>query len=280
MDSDHVELPRPRARWALVLLATAATLSCRDVPSAPDPLVFIAAADLYTARPGDVWTFVNGYRDTTTITIEAAPDSVACRSGRNTIWHYRKQNARAYWLPGVDQAEIQFVLHQDPDSSWRSIASVIRLPKSCPWCNGATSFTWQILDNQPGGPQGYQIIPPSLAPGQRVSTGETHADALGGPGILRLDCIVPAGQLTTPVGHGAQWRTDFYLEMVATPVYSGPAAVSEQWENCNALRANVGCGHEKWWFAPGWGLVKVWQINSGSGVEGDLDSRLAMKRVR
>ena len=271
---------RRLAGWVLPLLAAGATLSCRDAPSSPGRLVRVAATDLYTARPGDVWTFVNGYRDTTTITIEAAPDSVACRGGRNTIWHYRKQNARAYWLPGVEQAEIRFVLHQEPDSSWRSTASVIQLPKSCPWCNGATTFTWQILDNQPGGPQGYQIIPPSLEPGERRSTGETHADAMGGPGIQRLDCLVPAGQLTTPLDHGAQWRTEFYLENVVTPVYSGTAAVSEQWENCNVFRTNAGCGHEKWWFAPGWGLVKVWQINSGSGVEGDLDTKLIMQRVR
>jgi hypothetical protein len=265
---------------SLTCLAVSLVIACGAVTSSPDHPQVIIAAELYSARTGDVWMFVNKYSDTTTITIEAAPDTVACRSGRNTVWHYRKRNARAYWLPGVEGAELQFVLHQSADSSWRSTASVIRLPKSCPWCDGATSFTWQILDNQPGMAVGYQIVPPTLRVGQRLSTGETRADATGGPGMLRFDCLVPPGQLAAPADHGAPWRTDFYLEDVVTPVYSGPAAVSEQWENCNPQRTNVGCGHEKWWFAPAWGLVKVWQINSGSGVEGDLDPKLAMERIR
>src|SRR5215468_6214165 len=84
----------------------------------------IAASAAYTPQIGDVWTFVNAYGDTTTITTVAAPDSIACRKGNNVIWRYHKTNARAYWLPGVTGATIDFVLHQDPDSSWRSTSSV------------------------------------------------------------------------------------------------------------------------------------------------------------
>ena len=239
----------------------------------------IAASAAYSPRIGDVWTFVNAYRDTTTITTVAAPNSVACRKGKNVIWRYHKTNARAYWLPRVVGATIDFVLHQDPDRSWRSTSSVISMPQSCPWCNGATQFTWQILDNPPPIPNGYRITPPTLVRGDRVIY-ETVADALGGAGQYTFDCLVPVGRLVAQPGHGAQWRSEFYIEEVQTPAYSGPASVSEQWENCNAMRTNVGCGHEKWWFAPGLGLVKVWQINSGSGVEGDEDPRLIMVRVR
>jgi hypothetical protein len=67
---------------------------------------------------------------------------------------------------------------------------------------------------------------------------------------------------------------------VTTPIYSGNASVSEQWENCNADHTNAGCGHEKWWFAPELGLVKVWQINSGSGHDGDEDPKITMLRVK
>lgn len=253
--------------------------ACSDSPLAVDHDEIITAAEAYTPRVGDVWVFVNAYGDTTTITTEAAPNPVACRSGRNIVWHYRKSNARAYWNPGIDAAEIQFVLHQNPDSSWRSTASVIKFPKSCVFCGGATSFTWQILDNTPDIPLPYQIIPPTLRHGDRLVY-ETKADAKGGPNIQELGCVVPDGQLVAERGHGLQWRTEFYMEDVVTPIYSGPAVVSEQRENCAVTLDNPGCGHEKWWFAPGLGLVKVWQINSTAGVENDLDKKLIMDRVR
>jgi hypothetical protein len=258
---------------------TLGVLGCSDGPIAPDHTDMITAAEAYTPRVGDVWTFLNGYGDTTTITTEAAPNPVACRGGRNVVWHYRKSNARAYWNPGIEAAEILFVLHQNPDSSWRSTASVIKFPKSCVFCGGATSFTWHILDNPPGMALPYQIIPPTLKRGERLFY-ETKADAKGGPNIQELGCVVPDGQLVAEPGHGLQWSTAFYMEDVVTPIYSGPALVSEQRENCAPTLDNPGCGHEKWWFAPGLGLVKVWQINSTAGVENDLDKKLIMERVR
>src|SRR5262249_11008796 len=154
----------------------------------------------------------------------------------------------------------------DPDSSWRSTASLITFPKAAP-----PSYTWQILDNAPPAPNGYRITPPTLRRGDTITV-ETLADAKGGDG-LRFDCLMGDKVTATP-GHGEQWRTTFYIENVATPIYSGPAGVSEQWENCNLDHTNAGCGHEKWWFAPGRGLVKVWQINSGSGIDGDEDPKI------
>lgn len=255
--------------FARVVVAFAVLTACAGTVDAPQIEPAVVAA--YSPRIGDVWTFVNGYGDTTVISTEAAPDPVACRSGRNVVWHYRKSNARAYWLPGIESAEILFVLHQNPDSSWRSTASVISVPHSCPWCDGAKSFTWDILDNQPGDSLGYQIVPPALHRADHI-VADTRADAAGGPGLFTLDCVVPDGHLVTPAGHGASWRTDFYMEDVVTPVYTGPASVSEQWENCNATRTNVECGHEKWWFAPRLGLVKVWQIT-------DPDPKITMVRI-
>jgi hypothetical protein len=248
--------------------------SGHPVAPAPDGSLVLPAGEIYTARAGDVWKFVNGYGDTTTITSEAAPDPVACRSGRNIIWHYRKTAARAYWNPGIADAETLFVLHQEKDSSWRSTASVISFPHLDP-----STQTWDILDSPPGVPLPYQIIPPTLRRGDHFVY-ETLADAIGGTGIFTLNCTVPDGRLVAVPGHGEQWRTEYYIEDVVTPAYSGPASVSEQWENCNALHTNPGCGHEKWWFAPGLGLVKVWQVNSGSGVDGDEDPKLIMVRVK
>jgi hypothetical protein len=171
-------LKRRSRRPPLALVAGLAIAACSADATQPsaDRTAMIAASDLLNPRVGEVWTFVNAYGDTSTITTEAAPDPVACRSGRNTIWHYRKNNARVYWLPSIEGAEIRFVLHQNPDSSWRSTASVISLPHSCPWCNGATTFTWDILDNQAGAPLGYQIVPPTLHRGDYVTTNESHAE--------------------------------------------------------------------------------------------------------
>jgi len=268
----------PHLLLGLIVLA-ACSASTATVPPAITA-DSVTASQAYTPRVGEVWTFVNGYGDTTTVTTEAAANPVACRSDRNVIWHNRKTKARAYWNPGIDGAELLFVLHQNPDSSWRSTASVISFPHSCSYCTGGwTKATWDILDNPAGVPLPYQIVPPTLHRGDHITI-ETHADSKGGTGISSLDCLVPDGQLVALPGHGEQWRTEFYLEEISTPMYSGTTSVSEQWENCNAARTNAGCGHEKWWFAPGLGLVKVWQINSGSGVEGDENPRIIMVRVK
>lgn len=261
-------------------LAVAVFLAaCAVETTAPRRAATITASEAFSPREGEQWVFVNSYGDTTTITNEAVPTGTACRGGRNIVWHYRKTNARAYWNPGVDGAEIRFVLHQNADSSWRSTASAISFPHSCPWCNGTKSFTWDILDNPAAEPPGYQIVPPTLHRGDTI-TFDTKVDAVGGPDLFTLNCVVPDGQLTALEGHGEQWKTMFYIEDVSTPIYSGAASVSEQWENCNEAHDDRGCGHQKWWFAPGLGLVKVWQINSGSGVEGDADTKIIMRRIR
>jgi hypothetical protein len=266
---------------AIALISSTACGRHDPVAAAPvDTSQLITAAQAYTPHVGDVWTFVNGYGDTTTVTSEAPPDPVACHTGNNIIWHYRKNNARAYWNPTVDGAELLFVLHQNSDSSWRSIASVISFPHSCAFCTGGwTEATYDVRDNPAGVPLPYQIIPPTLHATDHTIA-ETLADAGGGTGISTLTCALTPDALVAQPGHGEEWRTEYYMEDVSTPIYTGPASVSEQWENCNADRTDVGCGHEKWWFAPGLGLVKVQQIDTGSGHEGDEDPKITMLRVK
>jgi hypothetical protein len=261
-----------RRRVSLIGLISAFVVSAcrRDIPTSPTAITIEA----YAPHGGDVWTFVNGYGDTTTIATEIAPDPVACRSGNNIIWHYRKSQSRAYWNPGIQGAEILFVLHQNPDGSWRSTASVISFPLT-----DYKVMTWDILDNPPGVPLPYQIAPPRLHRGDHLMY-ETLADAVGGPGLFTLNCVVPEGALTALPGHGEQWRTEYYMEDLSTPIYAGPTSVSEQWENCAQSQTNVGCGHEKWWFAPDLGLVKVQQFNTGSGIPNDVDPRVTMVRVK
>jgi hypothetical protein len=48
---------------------------------------------------------------------------------------------------------------------------------------------------------------------------------------------------------------------VQTPIYTGPAIVSEQFEGQ--------CGHELWYFAPGFGLVKIESPYDGGQIKGD-----------
>ena len=81
----------------------------------------------------------------------------------------------------------------------------------------------------------YQIIPPTLHSGDHF-TYETLADAGGGTGISTLGCALSADALVALLGHGEEWRTEYYMEDVTTPIYSGHASVSEQWKNCNADR--------------------------------------------
>lgn len=282
----NVTLLVPILLWAILALNMKRTflvllvLACVFIGCGTEiPNVTLAAGDIFNPKIGDVWTFVDGFGHIMTITLEAAPSPAACRTGNNIIWHYRKNDASAYWLPGVPQAELQFLLHQNDDGVWRSTASLITLPQSCPWCNGATELNFQVLDNDSTMAPGYQIVPPTLSTGMKLVS-ETQAAAIAaGTFPLTFDCAIPAGQVAHP-GEGEQWRTEFYVSNVHTPVYSGPAAVSEQWENCNAARNNPGCGHEKWWFAPGWGLVAVAQLSKQDGKGDDQDARLTMFRIR
>jgi hypothetical protein len=78
--------------------------------------------------------------------------------------------------------------------------------------------------------------------------------------------------ITGPAIAEVFWSTDSYIEQVTTPVYSGPALVSDQREGT--------CGHEKWYFAPGLGLVKVQPMNDSSAGCVAEDPALTMSRVQ
>jgi hypothetical protein len=193
---------------------------------------------------GQTWTFVNGYGDTTRIDIQPGeiPNSV--------VWHYTKDNARAYWTPSAEGAELWFELDLDPNNGWYNTTAHIIFRGACrfEWCTGPRDFTYTNATT-PGKPRPYLIVPPK---------GTTD-------GTITLNTIfLDFGKPNT------RWRTDAYLENVATPVYSGPALVSEQWEGP--------CLHEKWYLAPGQGLVQIIPLDEGD-CQG-LPAELAMVRVR
>lgn len=234
--------------------------------------VTLSAGQVFSATVGATWTFKNGYGDTTSITIQDAPAATACVQGKNIIWHYSKSADRAYWQPGVPGAELSFALHQEADGSWRSTASLISFPQSCPFCVGGwTQGTLDALSVQ-GQPLPYLIVPPIATQGSVVSV-QTQYRASWDLTQQTLACLSDPGPASA-----VAWRTDSYIEQVSTPVYTGPAMVSEQWEGpCSA--SQPGCAHEKWYFAPSWGLVKVIPLDIGTGRD-DADPQLAMERVQ
>lgn len=208
--------------------------------SSPPPLT---AAEVVTNRP-ETWTFQNGYGDTTSIEVRPQPDGT-------TVWHYTKSNARAYWAPAVEDAELYFRLERMPEGSWYCSGMHIIFPSGCAGCPGPVDLDFTLIPN-PGVPRPYLIVP-----------------ARSGASPVSMQTTV-----YETYDPNALWRTDSYTEWVDTPIYAGWAMVSEQWEGP--------CVHEKWWFAPGLGMVKVAPLASGDYPDEcrGLDPQLTMVRVQ
>lgn len=217
-----------------------------------DQITITADSVLNMGMIGQTWTFQNALGMTNTFTIESAPPVAACRDGNNLVIHMTKTDKDTYWLLGADQAEILFLLHQNPDGSWRSTASLINEPLGSTF-NGPLVATYDVIDNQPGMPMPYMIAPPDTATGDNFIN-ETRATSIGGDS-LTFSCEIPAGFPLTGPNDGGYFRTDFYLAQVRTPLYSGAAIVSDQYEGA--------CGHERWYFAPGLGIVEIESLNDG-----------------
>lgn len=224
--------------------------------------VTLTSAQVFTPTIGQTWTFRNGYGDLTYITQQAATPSNYLPAG-SINFVYQKNSCRAYWAAGICDALLHFVLVPQPDGSWTSPASLFYFPTQLPdYMNGNHMQTSNFVQ-VPGMPIPYTIIPASATTGTTVSV-PTQYDRYDAPNSYTFDSIVsgaPAARV--------DWKTTSYIENVSTPVYSGPALVSEQFE--------AACIHEKWYFAPGFGLVKVIPLDNGSCTPGDPN--LTMVRV-
>jgi hypothetical protein len=225
-----------------------------DPKPTPTPAsVTITASQVFTPHVGDVWTFKNGYGDITTITMEAVTSNYLPTG--SISWVYQKNACRAYWGAGICDALLHFVLSPQPDGSWVSMASLFYFPTQVPdYMNGHHSLTADFVQ-VPGMPVPYTIIPASATTGVTTSV-PTEYDRYDKYDVLTFDSVI-SGAPTARV----PWRTDSYIENVSTPVYTGPALVSEQFEST--------CIHEKWYFAPGHGLVKVIPLDNGSCTPSD-----------
>lgn len=223
---------------AILILLLSLLIGCRDVTprATPTPTPVVTAAQVFS-NIAETWTFKNGYGDLTSIDVAPQPDG-------STIWHYTKNSDRAYWQPGIPQAELYFHMELD-GNQWYSPDFRVLFPLGCPyiWCGTGPVDATFTNTTTPGLPRPYLIIANS---GMTLNT--TFTDF---------------GTSNT------RWETKAYVEQINLPVFSGFALVSEQWEGP--------CAHEKWYFAPGKGLIKV--IPEDIGNCQDADPLLAMERI-
>lgn len=143
------------------------------------------------------------------------------------------------------------MLHKPPDGSWIHDHMLIKVPESCSYCNGTTSYTDDVA-GAPGDATPYLIVPSGTGD---VQTQYVHWRTID---VLTWQSVI-TGEASTPL----YCRTRSYKENVSTPFFTGQALVSEQWELCSTDA--IGCDHEKWYFAPGLGLVKVQPFDIGEG---------------
>lgn len=237
-------------------------------PQAP-PISITSAQVFSTAMIGQTWTFENSYGDTSTIDVEAAPMDAAGTHGNHIILHFTKSADRAYWGLGIPQAEDHFLMLQLPDGGWRGVADIPTMPQSCPWCSGHTAQTINMHET-PGSAEPYQIIPGSASEGT-ITKIPANFDWWVLWDVNTTDDIT-ANPSATDMGIRT-WESDFSVEHVDTPLYSGPAIVSHQIEG---TCGQVPCNEEKWYFAPGVGLVEIQPLGQ---VPTATDPNLTIKRV-
>jgi hypothetical protein len=255
--------------FALLFISGCGGSVSKPLPTAtPNPVAHdvtaavVPATDLIN-QVGKTMHFTSGNGCHTDIAISNPPQGlVAGRGGVNVVFDYSKDRPDCYWNVGIAGAALQFVLHRNDDGeSYRSIASLMTFPNGCPFsiCTGKANpveLTVDAVDNDPSIQQGYQIVPPSLSGAQHIVF-DTFFTGYSADG-LTFDDVIPAGApLGTSTG-GEFWRTEYYLQWLDQPGFSGWAAVSEQWEDR--------CGHEKWFFA-GNLLVRVESPNDGINHE-------------
>lgn len=245
--------------FAITIISGCGGASPNMTPKTAAPQSITAAQVFDASMIGQTWTLQNGFGDITTITIEVPPAGNYLPAN-SVIFHYRKSSCNAYPAVGVCGAEYLFALSPEPDGSWRSLLTAFIFPDAPPaWANG--SHLWTSDFQQVNGmPAPYTIVPANTD----ASKIPTSYDRWDDPGTDTFDSIISG-----PAVERVRWETDSYEENVSTPLYTGPALVSEQFEST--------CIHEKWYFAPGFGLVKVIPFDNGSCTPSD--PQLTMQRV-
>lgn len=233
---------------ALILFFSMLLVGCGGIV-APKPLpqnipVKMASADIFSNH-AETWTFQNAYGDLTFIDINPT-------DATHSVWHYSKNAARAYWAPGADSAEVWFDIENDGLGNWYSTGGIFLAPVGPdPILNVPYSVVTKAPNARP-----YLIM--------SAQTGFNYTTI--------FDDTYPVGGTTLHTDMNSRWATSTYTAQVSTPVYTGLAYVSDQWEGP--------CLHETWYFAPGFGLVEVNPVNEGTCTGGPTpDPNIIMKRI-
>jgi hypothetical protein len=180
----------------------------------PTPLT---AAQVFS-NTAETWNFKNSSGDTTTIEVIRVDEN-------HSTWHYTKSAGRAYWAPPTPNAEIWFDLERDFLGDWYSTGGLVNEP--------GIPMQRYAVTTKAGQPRPYLILP-SLADFSYTAI---------------FDDVIPSGDGQVFVAPNTPWKTSSYMEFVTTPVFTGMAYVSDQFEGP--------CIHEKWYFAPKIGMVKI-----------------------
>jgi hypothetical protein len=212
------------------------------------------SSDLFPFRPGQAWIMTNDRGELTFF--ETLPaKGIGCEDGELVDLHITKSANDTYWEPGVANAEIHWVMHHDENGQWRAVASLIHWDSPDPNSGDDVS-----IDYVPQDTQAYLVVPALFREGQTLTlTGyaQWYMDrSKQTPGCLK----------SAEKGPLLRWTSKIYAERVETPAYTGPAVVNEEFEGCSSAAEETAdshsCPHEKWYFAPGVGLVEinsVWQ---------------------
>jgi hypothetical protein len=216
-------------RLALALL-TVLWIGCGGKPVAVIPF-----------RAGDTWTMTNDSGAHTNFEVLAGPAEAACERGEILILHISKDTPDTYWAVTFPQAEVWVYLLRNHDGSWRSILEQAAFP--APNRFGSLGPYPQVSRDIHAGANTYILVPGLTQSGKIV----TSYRSVSQPGFT-------VGCLSAAVMPETSWTSNFYWEQVSTPAYTGTALVNDQLEG--------GTVHEKWYFAPGLGLVEIESLTS------------------
>jgi hypothetical protein len=211
---------------------------------------------LFPFRPGQSWVMASD-RGELTFFETLSVQNVGCEGGEEVDLHITKASADTYWEPGLINADLHWIMHHDSNGDWRAVTSLIHWDNPDPSWNFGDDVS---IDYVPKTPGAYLVVPAWLGADQRLT--ET------GYAQWYLDRVKQTSSCLTGAEKGPlfRWTSKLYVETVETPAYSGPAVVNEEFEGCSSpsqeTADSMACAHEKWYFAPGVGLVEInsiWQ---------------------
>jgi len=182
-----------------------------------------------------------------------------------------KDEPGAYWQPTIAGALDHWIMRHDANGQWRAVHSI--------QFNTGTNLGWdtQEMVQQPGlrsqnlnfhaTGEAYVIVPTGQDEHATLSGSVVFTESVGN----NFDCT-----LNTAFSKGVgDWTSAFSTVQARTPFYSGPAVMNEQFEGCD-WNPTV-CGHERWYFAPGAGLVEIDDLTKT--MQGEPLEPLYIKRV-